>query len=185
MDTIKMINYILTVIFFICYAYQAVYVIIPFIVKEKPHKPAKRNRFAVLISARNEQMVIGNLIDSINRQTYPGELITTFVVADNCTDETARIAREHGAVVFERFNAELVGKGYALNWLLERIDAAYPDKPFDAYIVFRRGQRARAELRGGDEPHLLRRLRGHHQLQELQEFRRQLDQQRLRPLVHA
>ena len=69
MDTIKMINYILTVIFFICYAYQAVYVIIPFIVKEKPHKPAKRNRFAVLISARNEQMVIGNLIDSINRQT--------------------------------------------------------------------------------------------------------------------
>ena len=136
MDTIKMINYILTVIFFICYAYQAVYVIIPFVVKEKPHKPAKRNRFAVLISARNEQMVIGNLIDSINRQTYPGELITTFVVADNCTDETARIAREHGAVVFERFNAELVGKGYALNWLLERIDAAYPDKPFDAYIVF-------------------------------------------------
>lgn len=41
MDTIKMINYILTVIFFICYAYQAVYVIIPFVVKEKPHKPGE------------------------------------------------------------------------------------------------------------------------------------------------
>lgn len=136
MDTIKVINYILAVMFFICYAYQAVYILIPFIVKPKPHKPAKRTRFAVLISARNEQMVIGNLLDSINRQTYPGELVTTFVVADNCTDDTARVAREHGAVVIERFNAKQVGKGYALNFLLHRIGAMYPDKPFDTYLVF-------------------------------------------------
>ena len=136
MDAIKVINYVLTVMFFICYAYQAFYILVPFIFKAKPHKAAKDTRFAILISARNEQTVIGNLIDSINRQTYPAERITTFVVADNCTDETARIAREHGAVVFERFNSEQVGKGYALNWLLGRIDAVYPDKPFDAYIVF-------------------------------------------------
>ena len=136
MDTIKIINYILAVFFFICYAYQAVYILVQFVVKAKPHKAAKPNRFAVLISARNEQMVIGNLIDSINRQTYAGELVTTFVVADNCTDDTARIAREHGAVVYERFNKEQVGKGYALNWLLQRMDAEYPDRPFDAYLVF-------------------------------------------------
>ena len=136
MDTIKLINYVLAVFFFFCYAYQAVYILIPFIIKDKPHRPAKRTRFAVLISARNEQKVIGNLLESINRQTYDRNLITTFVCADNCTDETARIAAEHGAHVFERFNAEQVGKGYALNWLLQRIDAAYPDKPFDAYIVF-------------------------------------------------
>ena len=104
--------------------------------KAKPHAPAKRTRFAVLISARNEQAVIGNLIDSIKRQTYDGALITAFVCADNCTDETARIAREHGAVVFERVNGEQVGKGYALNWLLQRMDAEYPDRPFDAYLVF-------------------------------------------------
>ena len=136
MDTIRVINYILAVMFFICYAYQAFYMLVPFIIKPKPHKEAKLHRFAVLISARNEQMVIGNLIDSINRQTYPGELVTTFVVADNCTDETARIAREHGAVVVERFNQDEVGKGYALNFLLHRIEAMYPDKPFDAYMVF-------------------------------------------------
>lgn len=99
MDTIRMINYVLAVMFFICYAYQAFYILVPFIIKPKPHKRAKLHRFAVLISARNEQAVIGNLIDSINRQTYPGELVTVFVVADNCTDDTARIAREHGAVV--------------------------------------------------------------------------------------
>lgn len=138
MDTIKIINYILAVFFFICYAYQAVYILVPFVVKAKPHKAAKPNRFAVLISARNEQMVIGNLIDSINRQTYAGELVTTFVVADNCTDDTARIAREHGAVVYERFNKEQVGKGYALNWLLQRMDAEYPDRHFDAYLVLTR-----------------------------------------------
>lgn len=136
MDTIRMINYVLAVMFFICYAYQAFYILVPYIIKPKPHKPAKMHRFAVLISARNEQMVIGNLLESIKRQTYPGELVTTFVVADNCTDDTARIAREHGAVVVERFNAEEVGKGYALNFLLHRIDAMYPGKPFDAYMVF-------------------------------------------------
>ena len=136
METITMINLILAVMFFVCYAYQAVYLLVPFAVKAKPHAPAKRTRFAVLISARNEQAVIGNLIDSIKRQTYDGALITAFVCADNCTDETARIAREHGAVVFERVNCEQVGKGYALNFLLGRIDAAYPGRPFDAYLVF-------------------------------------------------
>ena len=136
MDTINMINYVLLVVFFICYAYQAVYILIPFIIKPKPHKEAVMHRFAVLISARNEQAVIGKLIDSIKRQSYPAELISVFVCADNCTDETARIAAEHGAEVFERFNAEQVGKGYALSYLLGRIDAEYPERPFDAYFVF-------------------------------------------------
>ena len=136
MDTINMINYVLLVVFFICYAYQAVYILIPFIIKPKPHKEAVMHRFAVLISARNEQAVIGKLIDSIKRQSYPAELVSVFVCADNCTDETARIAAEHGAEVFERFNAEQVGKGYALSYLLGRIDAEYPERPFDAYFVF-------------------------------------------------
>ena len=53
MDTIRVINYILAVMFFICYAYQAFYMLVPFIIKPKPHKEAKLHRFAVLISARN------------------------------------------------------------------------------------------------------------------------------------
>ena len=136
MDTIKTINYVLAVVFFICYAYQAFYILVPFIIKPRPHKEAVSHRFAALISARNEQAVIGQLIDSLKRQSYPGGLVSIFVCADNCTDDTARVAREHGAEVFERFNPERVGKGYALNYLLERIDAAHPGKPFDAYFVF-------------------------------------------------
>ena len=136
MDAVRTINYILAVVFFICYAYQAFYMLVPFIIKPKPHRAAAAHNFAVLISARNERAVIANLIDSVKRQTYTAGELRVFVCADNCTDDTARIAREHGAEVFERFNPEQVGKGYALNWLLERIDAAYPDARFDAYFVF-------------------------------------------------
>ena len=58
-----------------------------------------------------------------------------FVVADNCTDSTAQIAREHGAAVYERFNKAEVGKGYALEYLIDKILEEYGDV-FDAYMVF-------------------------------------------------
>lgn len=57
---------------------------------------------AVLICARNEEKVIGNLIDSLNKQNYPKDKIHIFVVAHNCTDNTAEVSAAHGAVVFER-----------------------------------------------------------------------------------
>ena len=49
------------------------------------------HKFAVMISARNEEYVIGALIDSIKKQNYPSELVTVFVVAENCTDSTAEV----------------------------------------------------------------------------------------------
>ena len=59
-----------------------------------------------------------------------------FVVADNCTDATARVARDAGAVVYERFDKQHVGKGYALNFLLQQIRDAWGDQYFDGYFVF-------------------------------------------------
>ena len=100
-------------------------------------KPAKNNhKYAVLIAARNEQTVIGNLVDSIRSQDYPSELVTIFVVADNCTDETARVAREAGAVVYERFDSEHRTKGYALQFLVKNIEADYGVKSFEGYFFF-------------------------------------------------
>lgn len=131
METIKLINFIIATVFFVCYSYQFAYILVPYLKKEKPHKPAELHRYAVLISARNEELVIGNLLDSISAQDYPSRLVRVFVVADNCTDETAKVARAHGAIVYERFNDKLVGKGYALEYLLDRIGEEYGDV-FDA-----------------------------------------------------
>lgn len=135
METIKLINFIIATVFFVCYSYQFAYILVPYLKKEKPHKPAELHRYAVLISARNEELVIGNLLDSISAQDYPSSLVRVFVVADNCTDKTAKVARAHGAIVYERFNDKLVGKGYALEYLLDRIGEEYGDV-FDVYMVF-------------------------------------------------
>lgn len=97
--------------------------------------PQKNHKYAVLIAARNEEEVIGNLISSIKNQDYPSELVDIFVVADNCTDSTASVASAHGATVFERFDNNHVGKGYAINYLLKQIKNN-TDDDHDAYIVF-------------------------------------------------
>jgi len=130
------VNMALGIIFLVCYLYQFFYIAVPFFLKDKAHKPAFPHRFAVLISARNEENVLPLLLESLNKQTYARENFTVFVVADNCTDETAAVAKENGAVVYERFNKEKVGKGYALEFLYEKIVVDYGDAHFDAYTVF-------------------------------------------------
>lgn len=136
MHTIELINYIISVIFAVCYAYQYVYILVPLFIKPKAHKEATYHRYAALICARNESAVIGNCIESILAQKYPEGLIKVFVVADNCTDDTARVAREAGAHVYERFDTKKVGKGYALNFLFERIRSDFPKDAFDGYFIF-------------------------------------------------
>lgn len=137
METLSYINYILAIIFTLCYCYQFFYVIVPLIFRKKKNAAeVTDHRYAVLIAARNEEIVIGNLIESIHGQKYERSLITVFVVADNCTDNTAQIARSLGAVVYERFNKALVGKGYAMEYLLDRINDDYGWDSFDGYFVF-------------------------------------------------
>lgn len=136
MGLIVHFNFVISVLFTICFFYQFVYVFIGLFKKAKPLYAKKQHRYAVVISARNEANMIGNLIDSIGAQDYPSELIDTFVVADNCTDNTAEVARIHGAYVYERFNDELVGKGYALDWLFKKIKEDKSDKDYEAYIIF-------------------------------------------------
>lgn len=65
METLKTINFVIAVIFFGCYTYQFLYIPVPWLRKARPHGPAKDNRYAVLICARNEQRVIGDLIASL------------------------------------------------------------------------------------------------------------------------
>jgi 1,2-diacylglycerol 3-beta-glucosyltransferase len=98
-----------------------------------PPPAARIRRFAVLVPAHDEARVIERLLASLRAQRYAHDRFSVFVVADNCSDATASIARAHGAIVHERVEATLRAKGHALRWLLERVRAA---GPWDAYIVF-------------------------------------------------
>ena len=133
---IEALSTALVVLTTICYFYQIIYLIVPLVLKDKPHGKPKLNRYAILIAARNEEAVLPHLLRSIAAQDYPRELIRTFVVADNCTDRTAALARAEGAAVFERFNKKQIGKGYALNYLLGRIDETEGLDHFDAFLIF-------------------------------------------------
>ena len=134
MEKLIMINFTVAAIFFVCYCYQFLYVATALVQKDKPHKEEKAHHFAVLIAARNEAEVIGHLIESIQAQTYQKGNVTVFVVADNCTDNTAQIARNLGAVVYERFNQDKIGKGYAMEYLLDQMERN--NERFDGYFVF-------------------------------------------------
>ena len=124
------------ILFLLFYAYQLLYIPVALAPRRKKAVQVPLRRYAILISARNEEAVIAQLLDSISQQDYPADLVVPFVVADNCTDATARVARDAGAVVYERFDKQHVGKGYALNFLLQQIRDAWGDDYFDGYFVF-------------------------------------------------
>lgn len=132
----KVIYAVIGTVFSAMAAYKIIYRIIGLLFTRKFAPAKKLHKYAVVIAARNEEAVIGNLLDSISRQDYPKELLTVFVVADNCTDKTAEIARRHGAVCYERFDNEHRTKGFALKFLFERIGEDYGRESFEGYFVF-------------------------------------------------
>jgi len=130
-------NNLFLVILGILTSYQFLYLIIGIFSKKKTFKETKEyKKYAVVIAARNEELVIKNLIESIKRQNYPKDKLSIFVVADNCTDNTAKIAKNAGAIVYERFNKEKKRKGYALTFLFDQIERDYSISSFDGFIFF-------------------------------------------------
>ncbi len=90
--------------------------------------------FAIVVAAHNEEKVIEPLIDNLFQIDYPRELYDVFVVADNCTDKTALIARNAGASVHQRFNSIKRGKGFALEWMFHRLFKM--ERQYDAIVIF-------------------------------------------------
>ena len=136
LSILRSISLVLAAVTTVCYFYQIVYLFLPLLKKQKPLETTQNRRYAILIAARNEEAVLPHLLDAIRAQDYPQDLITTYVVADNCTDRTAEVARAGGAQVFCRSNKIQIGKGYALNFLLEQIDGNDGLHNYDAFLIF-------------------------------------------------
>ncbi|MFP4200497.1 MAG: glycosyltransferase family 2 protein, partial [Clostridia bacterium] len=97
-----------------------------------------RNRFAVVIPAHNEETVIEPLLQNLREQKYPRDLFDIYVVADNCDDDTAALARRAGAHVLERFSEDKRGKGHAIRYALKHLGFIGENVStiYDAVVLF-------------------------------------------------
>ena len=102
--------------------------------KDKPLKINKDHKFMAVIPAHNEEAVVGNLVESLKAQNYPKDKYDIYVIADNCTDDTAKVAKEAGAIVLKRFDDLHRTKGFALDWFLKQ--KIEEDADYDAFCVF-------------------------------------------------
>lgn len=100
--------------------------------EDKDFDPVKR--FALITAAHNEEAVIKYHLESLKNLNYPPELFDIFIIADNCTDNTAAVAREEGVIVCERFSPQR-GKGFALEWMFAKLFEMEEQK-YDAICLF-------------------------------------------------
>ncbi|MCW7997750.1 MULTISPECIES: glycosyltransferase family 2 protein [Clostridium] len=131
------VHYSSKAITYIVYFISMYYLIISLfgIYRKKNNKNiSDKTKFALIVAAHNEELVIGNIIESLKMMDYDKKLYDIFVIADNCTDKTADIAKKKGAIVRERFDKKRRGKGYALEWMFNIIFKM--EKKYDAIVVF-------------------------------------------------
>ena len=99
------------------------------------HDP--QSRFLVLVPAHNEEKVIGDIVQNLQGMDYPKELYDFYIIADNCTDRTADVARELGAKVIETRKESPdapTGKPIALRKALESL-GNYNER-YDLMMIF-------------------------------------------------
>lgn len=94
---------------------------------------APSTRFAILVPAHNEERLIRTVLGSLLAVDYPPDLYQVHVIADNCTDRTAELARLPGVTVHERDDPEHRGKGFALRWLFSQLLA--DPASGDAFVI--------------------------------------------------
>jgi cellulose synthase/poly-beta-1,6-N-acetylglucosamine synthase-like glycosyltransferase len=101
--------------------------------RQSPPRAGRKSVFAVVVPAHNEELSIAQTVQNLRALQYPPELFDVIVIADNCADRTAELARALGAIVLERASVEERGKGYALRWGFDRILSA--ETRYDAVVV--------------------------------------------------
>ncbi len=93
--------------------------------------PPDTPRLLFLVPAHNEELLIEVCIRSLRGLKYPASRFCVVVVADNCSDRTAVLARAAGAWCLERNEPDRPGKPRAIAWALERL----PLRDFDALVI--------------------------------------------------
>ena len=135
MEYLYILKQVLVYVLTTYWCYQTVISLCSLIkLKDKPYLTNKNHKFMAIIPAHNEEKVVANLIESLKNQSYDKSLYDIYVIADNCTDCTAEVARKAGAIVFERFDPAHKTKGYALQWFLKQKIEENAD--YDAFFVF-------------------------------------------------
>ena len=136
LSPIVIFNLAILAFFVVAFFYQFVYIFVVFRYRHAPYREAKSlHTYGFVICAHNEGAVIGELIRSMKAQDYPSELVDVFVFCDNCTDDTAQVARDAGAVVYERPGGGQKGKSWVMDFGLRCVLRDYPGR-HDAFIVF-------------------------------------------------
>ncbi|MBR6917314.1 MAG: glycosyltransferase family 2 protein [Clostridia bacterium] len=96
----------------------------------------KVNRYGIIIPARNEESVVAGLIESIKKNDYPQDKLQIFVIAHNCSDKTAEVARNCGVTVYEYNNPEENTMGYAFKYLFSCIERDFGTQNYDGFFLF-------------------------------------------------
>lgn len=138
MDYVEIVNLVFQiiggVIALLCLQF-VIFFIVGLVTKKHYPKTDKKCRYGIIICARNERTVVGRLVESLLAGDYPKDKIQVFVVAHNCTDDTAAVAGAAGATVFVYDNPQERMKGYALRHAFNRIKEEYGIEAFDGYFI--------------------------------------------------
>ena len=138
MNYVEIVNLVFTIIFGILTLLSVFYVIfaVVSVFKKKTFPPAeKQGNYGIIIPARNEGKVVGHLIESIQKANYPQDKLKIFVIAHNCSDNTAEVARSYGVTVYEYNNPAEATKGYGLKYLFQQIEKDYGIQSYDGYFI--------------------------------------------------
>ena len=134
MNLISVILFVLLVIVAVPVGYLLVLAVasaFPSRATEVSRRPT--HRFIIAIPAHNEASVIAATVSRLGALDFPSDLYQVHVVADHCSDGTAALARESGAIAHERDDGPRTGKGAALSWLFARV---LSDHTCDALVIF-------------------------------------------------
>nr|NNM91446.1 glycosyltransferase family 2 protein [Bacilli bacterium] len=115
-------------------AYQVVLSVFGLYHRKRQITETPSKKFAVFVAAHNEERVISPLLENLKRLDYPDHLYDIYVIADNCTDQTAEIARRHGVIAEERVSETDRGKGFAIRWMLDQLTERKAN--YDAVVMF-------------------------------------------------